>query len=346
MTGRMAALAELGYRMAGPSLQYRYSRAKFALGRRPSVASDRPAWRWPTPFRAAVVFSADFELGWAWRYARAGDPLALARDKARLEHANIPRLLRLFGEHNVPVTWATVGHLFLEQCDGAHADLPRPGHFSNAEWRFADGGWFDCDPGGEWRDMPEWCAPDLIRQIRAAGGGHEVGCHSFSHITFADAHCPPALAAAELRACQAAAAAWGIELRSLVFPGNFVGNLDAVAAAGFSAYRAADGPDLDWPRREASGLWRLPKGVCLEPPLPSWPIADWHDRLQQCLHRALETGTLCHYWFHPSLDPEVVRAALVPLLESLTARRGEVWVTTMGAMAEWLEREAGPEVER
>ena len=135
-------------------------------------------------------------------------------------------------------------------------------------------------------------------------------------------------------------------MRSFVFPGNFVGNLPAVAAAGFATYRAADGYDLDWPILDKYGLWCLPKGLCIERPLPNWSHADWAFRLRRTLDRAIATGTLCHFWFHPSLDHTELELILTPLLEHLAAHRDELWVTTMGVLADWLNRDGDREGEQ
>ena len=94
--------------------------------------------------KAAVVISADLELAWAWRYSKkSDDPKVLALQKAHQTRQNLPPLLDLFDQFNVPVTWATVGHLFLEECGRtngrAHSDLPRPPYFENEFWRYAAG---------------------------------------------------------------------------------------------------------------------------------------------------------------------------------------------------------------
>ena len=95
------SIKALAYQLAGNGGQYAYSRAKFALGLRPTVRPEAPHWSWPESRRAAVVFSADFELGWAWRYARTADPSALTRQKARQDRLNHSKLLALFDRYNV-----------------------------------------------------------------------------------------------------------------------------------------------------------------------------------------------------------------------------------------------------
>src|SRR5207245_11219094 len=84
-----------------------------------------------TPFRgdakAAVTISADFELEWAFRRVPESD----RRLEGVRTRQNMPSLLAALEEHRIPITWATVGHLFLDHCERgdcglAHANLPRP----------------------------------------------------------------------------------------------------------------------------------------------------------------------------------------------------------------------------
>ncbi len=83
-----------------------------------------------SPFTAGtVVLSADFEMAWAFRFSRTRG--AEAVEKGMLERKNVPLLLAMLEKHNLPVTWATVGHLLLHECrrgdDGrAHPEMPRP----------------------------------------------------------------------------------------------------------------------------------------------------------------------------------------------------------------------------
>src|SRR5207249_1370130 len=67
---------------------------------------------------AAICISSDFEMSWAWRHDKE---LQLLRGKT--ERQNVPFILRLLEEYSVPITWATVGHLFLETCTRSHSGL-------------------------------------------------------------------------------------------------------------------------------------------------------------------------------------------------------------------------------
>src|SRR6266481_2883854 len=127
--------------------------------------------------RAAACVSADFELSWAFRH----HPKEVARDRGQRERKNILYLLQIFERCAFPITWATVGHLFLESCARpvhglAHPEMPRPSR--NALWA---GDWYKHDPCTNYKDDPLWYAPDLIQNILESSVHHEIGTHSFSH---------------------------------------------------------------------------------------------------------------------------------------------------------------------
>ncbi len=61
---------------------------------------------------AAMCISADFELNWAFR----SSPEHIRNEHGKRTRENLPFLLKLFEDCEVPITWATVGHLFLEHC--------------------------------------------------------------------------------------------------------------------------------------------------------------------------------------------------------------------------------------
>jgi hypothetical protein len=311
-------------------------RIRYRLDLLPRVdpASAGKAW-FPRPARAALVISADLELGWAWRYVRGvADPLELARLAARRTRENFPTLLDLFDRFETPVTWATVGHLFLEGCERnagrAHAEMPRPAYFENEYWQYSRGDWYDCDPCRDWHTAPEWYAPDLIRLILSARVRHEIACHTFSHIDCSEAYCPPGLMEAELEACRRAAQPFGLELKSFVFPANFAGNIASLQQAGFTGYRLHTRHHLGLPQQDGQGLWRIPGGLHWEKP-EGWSAGDWIRALKHCLDKAIQTGTLLHLWFHPSCPPEDIKVIFPAILELVRARQDEIRVLTMGA---------------
>ena len=322
------------------------SRLSLAAGLRPRLNRASAPLEFPEGRRAALVVSADLELAWAWRFARASDdPSALAHRKAVQGRRNMGPLLDLCDRFGVPVTWCTVGHLFLDHCDGSHPEIPRVPHLTNPLWRYDHGDWFDHDPGAADPSDPSWLdwhGPDLIRAILARPTAHEIGSHSFSHPPFTDRLCPAPVARAELQRCQEVAAEWGLQLHSLAFPGNLQGNQHVLRDAGFRMYRVDDWADIDTPQCDEHGLWRLNGGVCLDRPYAGGPAGD-HIRLaQRCIDVAIERGQVCGLWFHPETSPRDVDEIFPSVFEYTARRSDDLWITTMGGLTDWLDRAARP----
>lgn len=281
----------------------------------------------------------------------------------------VPALLDLFAEFEVPATWCIVGHLFLERCQPengvAHPEIVRPRY----PWRSAD--WFDHDRGGDERSQPLHCAASLVRRIRECPVAQEIGSHSFSHVIFGEPGCSKATAESEVAACRRAAEAWGLSLRSFVFPRNSVGHLDVLRAAGFTCFR---GPEPGWQgaRDAAPGPWRrlarlLDVLRASEPPavtprltgeglvdvpgsmiyFPSHgvrrfvPIERRVTRARKGLDAAARTRRVFHLWFHPTNLAERtddMLAGLRAILEHAARLRaeGRLDYLAMGGIADSL----------
>ena len=320
-------------------------KVELANGLRPRINHHATGtMTYPEGRKAAVTIVADLELGWAWRYARCPNPLALAYQKSANGRRNVAAVLDLCDAYNVPISWAIVGHLFLDGCQRtgglAHAELPRVRYFTNERWQYQTGDWFDCDPGltgddnGQW---PVWYAPDLVRAILNRTTRHEIGSHSFSHIPFEHAACPEEVATSELRLCREIAAGWGLELRSFVYPGNFQGHRSCLLAAGFTSYRAVGRWELDLPRRDAYGLWAVPAGLCLDRAYRCWTPDEHFESVRRYIDAAIDTGLPCSLWFHPEEDPAEVDALFPRLFAYLEGRKSDVWLTTMTGLTRWLD---------
>lgn len=186
----------------------------------------------------SVVLSLDAEL--AWGFHDSADPPKARVDTARESWLE---LLDIFDEFDLPATWAVVGHLLLDSCDGTHADHPTPD------------GWFDRDPGTwESRDGT-WYGSQLVDAIQDADADHEIGTHTFSHVEMG--HTTREVAVAEIREAVAVAERRGLPADSLVFPRNYVGHRDVLAAYGIKCYRG------NRPRRwyEKGPLWPVAKAL-------------------------------------------------------------------------------------
>ncbi len=322
------------------SVKSAISKLNFRLGNSPSVESSRTR-RAPAPetYQAVVTITSDFELAWAWRYMKGSDdPYATALEKARLERKNIPSILELCERYQIPITWATVGHLFLTSCGNngePHANIPRPRHFENEYWKFTGNDWFEFDPRSNVTEASEWYAPDLVDRILQSGVKHEIGCHTFSHIDCRDEVCPAELFGCELKECMKEAARIGLNLRSFVHPGHTIGNLDGLAGLGFTSFQTDPGNILGCPVRHKNGLWELKRTyefVYRE----GWSD-DYHiHRYRTIVKRAIENYAVCNFWFHPSMPGRFVERVLPPLFEFMQSQRDRIWVTSVGDYVDWL----------
>jgi hypothetical protein len=291
--------------------------------------------------RGAVVFSIDFEMAWAWQYARSSDESPSA--KGLRERAQVPVILREFESTGIPATWATVGHLFLSSCsrDGkglAHAGMPRIPHFETRNWVFGSGDWYQHDPCTDVRRDPAWYAPDLVEAILSSRAGHEVGCHTFSHIGCGEAYCSPEVAASEVDACLDAMGKFGVSPVSWVFPGNDDGNCQVLARKGIKFIRTFPVPEavISLPVQRADGMWGLHSSKSVEARTGSWNLAVRLRRLKSYLEAAIREKMALHVWFHPSLLEVHMQSILFPFLHHCAGLRekGLIDIMTMQGLAE------------
>ena len=280
-------------------IYHQLDKLSLQFGIRPKAKScniDREK-RFPDGFQGGVVISADFELGWAFRYSKTNpNPEKMAKQT----RDNFSFLLKTIDEYNIPITWATVGHLFLEKCSkGDHDWMRRIPHFDD-HWKFTSGDWYDHDPYSNYKKSPYWYAPDLIEKILKSKVNHEIGCHTFSHIDFSDKNCPPDVAEDEIKACIEAAKPFGIEFKSIVFPGGTYGNIEILKKYGFKVYRRNLREKLSYPYKDNEGMIVTHSTQMIGISNPSWNADYYIFRYKKMIDKAIKTGTICHLWFHPS----------------------------------------------
>lgn len=271
--------------------------------------------------RGAFTLSLDFELIWGTQdlVGPGGFRRACLFERQRV----IDDLLSLLHEFEISATWCIVGHLFLDACDGEHAELKRPSH----AWLRED--WFHHDPGGRETDESVFLGKSLVEKILACPTKQEIGFHSFSHVIWGDPGCPREVAESEMNACLQASAWTGRRSVSFVFPRNRVGHLDVLAANGFRVFR---GPGPRWyerdenpgalgrlahllevaagtpaptvvPRMTPEGLVNLPGSMIYLPAHGIRGLIPIERRVRRALvglERAAAHQRVLHLWFHPT----------------------------------------------
>jgi len=293
-----------------------------------------------TPFsKGIIVLSADFEMAWAFRYSKTNGKIAEVMGLR--ERENVPKLLTLFEKYQISITWATVGHLFLDSCSkeqgsNAHPMMPRHSFFENSNWSFSRGDWYQHDPCSNYKESPAWYAPDLIDQIIQSPVGHEIGCHTFSHIDCTDKNCSSELFDAELTVCIELANKKEIQLKSIVFPGGTNGNYSTLKKLGFTNYRKATNYHIDIPLITDDGLVQIPSSYNLDRSNRNWSAKRYIRMANSFVSMASKHKMVAHLWFHPSMDKWYIENVLPSVLDYIRKQVDEnrVEVLTMSQLSE------------
>ncbi len=314
-------------------IKSRLSKLKFQLGFNPKIEKTENYRKYiPEPYESVIINYADFELAWAWRYSKKyrnykNEILKIA---AR-ERENVPDILILCDMFKIPITWATVGHLLLDECkiiDGTkHSEILRNNYFDNEYWSYNRGDWFDDDPCTNYRLSPEWYCPDLIKKILNSQVKHEIGCHTFSHIDCSDTICSKDVLISEINECIRLAKLYGLELKSFVHPAHTIGNLDTLFELGFTSYRTDYGNILGYPEKKPCGLWEL-KGTIELTNRNKWDVNFNIEFYKKIIDRAIKNNTVCIFWFHPSFDKLFLEKILPEIYSYINDKKDKILITT------------------
>lgn len=322
----------------------RMNMALFWAGLRPKVFINKdkcPVSFIPEGYRSVCLISADFEMAWASRYTKSTqEPLQKAIKDGIQTRKNVPIILDLCDTYNIPITWASVGHLFLESCQQIngvkHPDIPRLPYFENEFWKFDKGDWFDYDPCTDYDTDPAWYAPDLIRDILGRKTKHEIGCHTFSHIDCSDEINSREVFIAEINKCQDIASNWGLVLKSFVHPGHTIGNLSELKEKGFRSIRTDYGDRLAPPTYRPEGVWEFHNTAILDL-RKEWSIEYQISRYRRIIDRAIKHGMVCVLWFHPSFPTRYVRDVLPKVLSYVDEKRNSIIAMTHEEYSKYLD---------
>jgi peptidoglycan/xylan/chitin deacetylase (PgdA/CDA1 family) len=310
---------------------------------------------------ATFALTFDTELIWG-----SFDHLTVAEFERRYPDARgvIRAILAMLASYDVPATWAVVGHLYLDACtrsaDGvAHPELIHP----RQSWH--EGDWYARDPCTDRGRDPMWYGDDIVEALLKAGGGQEIGCHSFAHALYGDPRMTAEAARADLDRCRELAAARGVTLRSFVFPRNVEGHHGVLRDAGFTAFRGADPawhaglggtvgrsaryldhfaamrPPVSVPTEQLPGLWNVPGSMLLLHRSGARRFVTLEARMRKArrgLAAARERNAVFHLWTHPfnlASDPDGLLRVLERVVHDAAEmrERGELVIETMSAIA-------------
>ena len=274
------------------------------------------------------VISLDFELHWGVR-----DLCSVEEYKENLLGAReaIPQLLKIFSDHGIHATFATVGFLFAKNRTELQTSLPAvvPQYVNPAFSPYGDISQIGEDESAD----PFHFASSVIERIQSTPG-IEIGSHTFAHYYCSEAGHSLGAFRSDLQAAAELAEKRGTGLRSLVFPRNQYDEavLIETAKAGFWAFR---GNEDHWnyrPRRfhQRLSLARLLRFLdayvnvtgsncySLEAAAQSWPLnlrssrflRPYTPRLRgleslrlrritRAMTVAAGEGLVYHLWWHP-----------------------------------------------
>ncbi|HJH27791.1 MAG TPA: hypothetical protein C5S37_13745 [Methanophagales archaeon] len=300
--------------------------------------------------KSIFIISLDTELIWGYTAYPLYKEVNLMKNDNRKVRGCIDTLLALFKKHNIPATWAVVGHLFLDHCeceDGIpHRNMPR---FKKD--------WYSADPCTDIKRDPLYYGKDIIEKILSNRIEHEIGYHSFSHVIFSE--CSREVAEAEIKEGVRLAKEFEITLKSFVFPENKIGHVDILKENGFEIYR---GENLTRGNINQNILIRKFNGgidkVIAPPTEPKWVDSIWKipssmyfcdpqikfsvlPRAKIGLYRAMRSKKVFHIWLHPHnllLYPSL-KDDLDKFLALVSKKRdeGKIEVVTMGEFVEVLD---------
>lgn len=327
----LSSIFKKTYKILPGRIQGKLARYGYSFSAKSKVMPDKvpTSRKFPNKEQGGVIFTADFELAWAVRFSKRKIDL---HEYSNLERANIPLVLDHSVKYQIPITWATVGHLFLDKCNtGDHDWMSRIPYFDD-HWRFNKGDWFEHDPYSTWERDPDWYAPELIKMIMSSPVDHEISCHTFSHIDCSDKNCPPRVIDDELTACELVAEDYGVKFESMAFPGGTAGNFEVLNKHGIKIYRRRIKPyELGYPYRDEAGLLVSPTGPAVILPDRNWKFKDELSRYTRAIDRAIRYNTLVHLWFHPSATPGTFSELLPEIFSYCEGKRrkGLLWIGTM-----------------
>lgn len=319
------------------------SKVNFELNRKPAIEKNPDYKKFiPDGYESVCLLSTDFEMAWAWKFSKNyGNPLQNAINKAKMERQNIPHILSVCNQFSIPLTWATVGHLFLNSCNPVnqikHPEIKRLSNFENTFWKFNSTDWFESDPCTNYQLSPEWYAPDLIDSIIASKTKQEIACHTFSHIDCSDNICPSEVLKSELDQCKILAQEKNIELKSFVHPGHFIGNLNLLAKEGFTSFRTDNGDVLAYPVKHKEGIWEI-KNTAELYWRDGWNKNYHQYRFKKIIDRSIANHSVCVFWFHPSFSPLFLQDVFPYILEHLHNLKNTVLTCTTSAYINFLNK--------
>jgi len=211
------------------------------------------------------LFSLDAELGWGY-FDKDESRIKIFSPDGSIERRAAELLLDILDEFGIVATWAVVGHLFLEKCEGCDACpvLEWQGKYQSFEEIYGT-------------DHSLWYGADYIESLLSRQVGHEIAFHGYSHKIFDENIMSSDEARTEIREWLRVSRKRGIIPRSVIFPRDTVGHLNLFKEAGFNCYRSdVRLPPMVWNGYFRRYLKHIDHIMNISSP-PIYELADLYD---------------------------------------------------------------------
>ena len=183
--------------------------------------------------KGTFVFSLDTEIAWGWIGEKDSEDFYPLFERTR---EAIFRLIELFEKYDIPVTWAIVGRLIenpnnrKEPINTFYKNLKENDLYSDKRRN---------KNGNSYLYFPE-----LVSIIKKSKVKHEIGSHSYSHITFGPLKRPiyatKEVARKDFLAAKETMKEHGEEITSFIYPQNAIGHQEILTEFGIKVYRGYD----------------------------------------------------------------------------------------------------------
>jgi len=169
-----------------------------------------------------VVISVCLELLWGYLDTKNYNRIMMILNDKTHGKKTIYWLLNVLDKYNIPVTWATVGGLFLEKDE--IIDVLR----RKKSTRIVE--------GNSKAILDSLYGKDIVEEILSSRISHELGYHTFTHTVLKGSSYD--VAELEIReGVRIAKKRFGVKMKSFVFPKNEIEYIDLIKKYGFTVFR-------------------------------------------------------------------------------------------------------------
>ncbi len=278
---------------------------------------------------SSFIISLDFELMWGVRGKRN---IASYADNILGGRTAISRILKLFHEHDIQATWATVGMILARNKEELLEHIPAvlPEYANQSLSPYQD---IYSEIGNDEKEDPWHYGASLVDQIKDTSG-QEIASHTFSHFYCQEEGQNIGAFKADIQSSISIARAANIDIESIVFPRNQMTkeHIDCCFEQGIKNYRG-NTETYSYRPRKVSDITPIIRGIrFIDSMIPiegdhSYSVSKQHsgiqnvpasrifrpaqtgaksivsilqlNRIKREMTKAAIAGKMYHLWWHP-----------------------------------------------